>query len=557
MAGIDRRLNAIYSDALTAALKRHKALLKTIGDVNTGKKKPPQFYVDTGRVDEWRAGFVRQLMRQENIIEDIQASLAEAGGKAVDAIRADVAAQYGYTRTMCAKEIERAAKLGGLTIQPDFAVYDKNQLAVLTRAKEGPFTKIAYRNLGQNAAAVRRLQDEMAQSVILGESQEKIIKRIHGVVGNTAYNARRTAQTERTRIQSQASYDTATEAAEMGIRLYDEWRCQMAPPIPGRPGTGSRESHRELDGKIVPHGEGFDTIHGQHLFFPGDPSAAAFEVINCHCVLEVGVLLDNEFIENGKIVTREAVAKTADGRAALVQVQEQTSGVMAAGQEFVPAGSIAEAEAYAKDAFGIQAKYDGAASLEYANACNQAVGEMANTYGRERFALKVIEKYPKRPLDGVSAAYEHVYERVWLMRAKAKTAFRDMVKEIEAEFAAGAWSTKDPLHVIRHELGHALYYGNRPGPDVAHKLEALLQDGRRQAGCYISPRGRAFDFSAYQRAGKTVADFEADMKSAGTFFSAYGLTEVGEMVAEANAECLTGHPRPFARLVIDTLMGRN
>ena len=66
-----------------------------------------------------------------------------------------------------------------------------------------------------------------------------------------------------------------------------EWSCQFLPAYHTKRGrsSGSRESHKALDGVVMPAGEPFHTIWGNDLMFPGDPSAPAREVINCHCVL--------------------------------------------------------------------------------------------------------------------------------------------------------------------------------------------------------------------------------------------------------------------------------
>ncbi len=151
--------------------------------------------------------------------------------------------------------------------------------------KSFPPSAVPYKNLGKSDPIVRRLQNEMAQAVILGESQRQIIKRIQKVTGQSANQVRTIAQTERTRIQSQARAEAMDEAASYGVKLEDEWSARM---------VNTRESHADLHGKRVPHGEGFHTVWGNTLRFPGDPQAPAREVIRCHCVLIPRVLLPGE-----------------------------------------------------------------------------------------------------------------------------------------------------------------------------------------------------------------------------------------------------------------------
>ena len=50
-----------------------------------------------------------------------------------------------------------------------------------------------------------------------------------------------------------------------------------------------RETHRELNGRRVKHGQGFVSSSGARLRFPGDPQASAAETIQCRCWLQVKV----------------------------------------------------------------------------------------------------------------------------------------------------------------------------------------------------------------------------------------------------------------------------
>ena len=283
------RVAEIYAGALRKALKKKKAFLQKIKDVDDGKIKPPQYYVDLDMVDKWREGFVRELMRQQAVIEDIMKELNGAGVDAAALIRKSMVEIYQVNRDETAQKLQAAA--GG--VQVSFAQYDKGQIAVLLQEQESPFSRLAYENMGRNPAIRRRLQNEMAQAVILGESQRAIIQRIRDVTGQSIAQARRVAQTERTRVQSQARHATAQEAADMGIGIANEWSARM---------KNTRESHAVLDGQKVMQGEKFRTIWGNELAYPGDPSAPAREVINCFCVLVPDVLLPGQKLVDGKVV---------------------------------------------------------------------------------------------------------------------------------------------------------------------------------------------------------------------------------------------------------------
>lgn len=125
------------------------------------------------------------------------------------------------------------------------------------------------------------------------------------------------AQTERTRIQSQARAEALHKAAEMGIITTKEWSARM---------RNTRDSHAALNGVAIPEDEKFRTIWGNELRYPGDPSAPAAEIINCHCVLIPGVLMPGENADarlknapKSDIIKGEERVETAPEKAAAIE----------------------------------------------------------------------------------------------------------------------------------------------------------------------------------------------------------------------------------------------
>lgn len=268
---LSRRLASLYSEALTLALKRYKAFFKKLQDVESGKLQPSAIYRGNPElIAKWKRGFVQELMRQQQLIENIAKDLAEVGPRAEQQIRETLREVYSINREYTTEVINSAK---GVSVS--FAQYDKRQIDILMTQNESPFSKIAYRNLGNDLRIRRRLQNEMAIATLLGEDTNKLRKRIQKVTGQMAWQALRVARTERTRVQSQARVQAMEEAAAMGIQIEYEWSCIM---------IGSRDTHKELNGKRKPMGEAFETENGK-LRYPGDPSAPAEEVINCRCVL--------------------------------------------------------------------------------------------------------------------------------------------------------------------------------------------------------------------------------------------------------------------------------
>ena len=141
------------------------------------------------------------------------------------------------------------------------------------RNTQPPFSQIAFENLQEAPALIHRLQSEMRQAILHGESTDKIAERIRRVMDNGAYNARRIAQTERTLIQSQARYEQMLQLAARGVRLQKKWVARMD--------KRTRDTHAELNGTII----GLQERFSNGLLYPGDPSGPAKEIINYRCVL--------------------------------------------------------------------------------------------------------------------------------------------------------------------------------------------------------------------------------------------------------------------------------
>ena len=279
---LTQRISAVYGEALKNAIRMNRRFLQKIRDIDSGKIQPPNYYNTPELIKKWREGYIRELMRQEHVIESIEQQIKDAGEKLEPEIKKALTEIYAVNANYTATKL---TAFGGVEATSKYLLtgVTRKQAAIIFRDTQPLFSKIAFRNLVEAPAVIRRLQNEMVQATLLGESQEKIIRRIRAVMGNSAANARRIAQTERTRLQSQARADQLHEAAQMGIRITKTWSTRM---------VRSRESHVALNNKTVAENEKFRTIWGNELAYPGDPSAPAKEVINCHCVLIPNVVTD-------------------------------------------------------------------------------------------------------------------------------------------------------------------------------------------------------------------------------------------------------------------------
>lgn len=286
---VQRRIREAYAAALKTAMKNLASFKREMERVESGEKAPPSYYDTPEKVAKWKAGYWQELVRRYRVQETLMTVLNQAGETSADIIREEMPEVYTENLAEVRQMIEKAGEKIGRNVT--FDLPSRREVEITITQEGGAFSKLAFRHLGQNEVIRHRLQGEMAQACILGENQKKLMNRIRRITGQSEYQARRVAQTERNRVQSQARFDAATEAAEMGIDTYSEWRCRF---------VRSREAHMQRHGQRVRTG---DVFPGSVMHYPGDPAGSAKEVCNCHCYLQVGVLLPDETLnEDGEIV---------------------------------------------------------------------------------------------------------------------------------------------------------------------------------------------------------------------------------------------------------------
>ena len=266
---LKKRIADVYGEALKRAVRNNRAFLTNVKNLDEHAKKLEAGGWTSEKIEKWRKEEVLRLLRQQRLVQNIAAEMDRAGMEIAQEIKARMAEVYKVNSDATFRHINSR-------VNANFALIPKAQVKIILDDAQPVFSKIAYQHLGKNKVIRDSLQSQMAQAAILGESQEKIIKRIQKVTGQAEYQARRVAQTERNRVQSQARADAMHEAAQAGVIVTKKWSARM---------RNTRDSHAALNGVEIPENEKFRTIWGNELRYPGDPEAPASEVINCFCVL--------------------------------------------------------------------------------------------------------------------------------------------------------------------------------------------------------------------------------------------------------------------------------
>lgn len=119
----------------------------------------------------------------------------------------------------------------------------------------------------------KKIAGEISRGLTTGMMYSEISRNIASWARIPKNNAMRIARTEAHRIQCKAAYDAQHKAKSKGADVVKQWDSTLD----GK----TRDSHRAIDGEIKELDEKFSN----GLEYPGDPSGAAGEVINCRCAL--------------------------------------------------------------------------------------------------------------------------------------------------------------------------------------------------------------------------------------------------------------------------------
>ena len=131
-----------------------------------------------------------------------------------------------------------------------------------------------YTALGKDTKELsKKIAGEISRGISSGAMYSEIARNVEAWGRIPKNNAMRIARTEAHRIQTKASMNACNKAKENGADVVKQWDAALD--------KRTRDSHAKIDGEI----RELDKKFSNGLMYPGDPSGAAAEVINCRCAL--------------------------------------------------------------------------------------------------------------------------------------------------------------------------------------------------------------------------------------------------------------------------------
>lgn len=427
--------------------------------------------------------------------------------------------------------------------------------AILTDSK---IVEGYYNHLGVNYAKLKKtITQEISRGIASGLPYSDIARNINNVSSSGLYNAKRIARTEGHRIQQTSSRDAQYAAKKKGCDVVKQWDASLD----GR----TRDSHARVDGEIRELDEKFSN----GLMYPGDPSGSAAEVINCRCTSNTRA---RWALDDGELQTLKERAEYfgidkadnfEDFKNKYLKSAEQSAKMEA--QNFTPAKTIKEAEAFARDKLGLECSYKGV-DLQCANDMNAAfqrgldycpaIKDRLNFVGsgqerNRRFKKEMVEYYLedlKNRYPGQTDAWYSKYAKTFANKAVGRIDGRTYA------FASRSVSTSPD--VVKKYTG--IVVNNKWGENAEMFISALESDVKTSwhpTGCgtiasvFDHEIAHQIDYATGLRDNQAMKTLWGSLSKEDIEkgLSRYGASNIAEFIAEGYAEyCNSEKPREIA-----------
>lgn len=416
--------------------------------------------------------------------------------------------------------------------------------AILTDSK---IVEGYYNHLGVNYDKLKKtITQEISRGIASGLPYSDIARNINNVSSSGLYNAKRIARTEGHRIQQTSSRDAQYAAKKKGCDVVKQWDASLD----GR----TRDSHARVDGEIRELDEKFSN----GLMFPGDPSGSAAEVINCRCTSNTRA---RWALDDGELQTLKERAEYfgidkadnfEDFKNKYLKSAEQSAKMEA--QNFTPAKTIKEAEAFARDKLGLECSYKGV-DLQCANDMNAAfqrgldycpaIKDRLNFVGsgqerNRRFKKEMVDYY----LDDLKNRYPGQTD-AWYNKY-AKTFANKAVGRIDGRtYAFASRSVSTSPDVVKKYTG--IVVNNKWGENAEMFISALESDVKTSwhpTGCgtiasvFDHEIAHQIDYATGLRDNQAMKTLWGSLSKEDIEkgLSRYGASNIAEFIAEGYAE---------------------
>lgn len=269
---LEKKINETYDEALQEVAEKLADHL----DSYEKKREKKSAQVISGQLDEleytdWLKNEAYKEKHHRRMIDVLTQDTYNTNEIAAQMTKGHMLEVYALNRNYASYLIDK-----NIGFDTSYALYDKDAVERLIRDNPDLLPKLGVNKKKDIKWNKKKLNNEITQGLLQGESVQKMAKRLERVMGMNRKTAIRNARTATTSAQSGGRMGAYRRAEEIGIGVKKAWMATVD--------SHTRHSHRQLDGQIRPLDEPFDSEHGP-IMEPGDPMADPAEVYNCRCRL--------------------------------------------------------------------------------------------------------------------------------------------------------------------------------------------------------------------------------------------------------------------------------
>lgn len=271
---MERHLSAIYSTAQKNMQKKADEYFDKFKKADEEKRElVKQGKLTDEEYKKWRQNKIMYGKRFTSMKEDIAKQLLNVNQTATAYINGELPEVYALNYNAL---VEDVGDIKGYS----FTLVDADTVKNLALADK---SLLPYREIDPSKDIpwnMKKINAEVLQGIIQGESIPKISKRIINVQEMNKNASIRTARTIVTGAENKGRQDSYQRATDDGIILEREWMATDD--------NRTRHWHNELDGVRVGLNEPWENEFGK-IMFPGDPTADGANIYNCRCSMRVRV----------------------------------------------------------------------------------------------------------------------------------------------------------------------------------------------------------------------------------------------------------------------------
>ncbi|MBO5702148.1 MAG: hypothetical protein J6S71_06885 [Clostridia bacterium] len=275
LAEMEKELTEIYTRAEQGVIKAAQEYVSNFRALDEKKRK----LVKAGKLSEdeyqkWRKNKLLYGRRYAEMKEECAQQIARVNETALAYVNGKLPEVYALNYNALESSVNG---VGGYS----FTLTDANTVKALAGNDKSllPYKKLDLsKDIPWN---MKNINSEMLQGVLLGESVDKIAKRLHNVQEMNRTQAIRSARTIVTGAENKGRQDSYERAEKDGIKLQREWIATND--------YRTRHAHALLDGQLADVDKPFKSELGD-IMYPGDPSAHPSNVYNCRCTLAARVI---------------------------------------------------------------------------------------------------------------------------------------------------------------------------------------------------------------------------------------------------------------------------